>query len=151
MSDNEFVVAGGAVVRRETGEVVRLDDPAEVAAAVAALKKVEAQLREVQRTLTGALVEHVRTAGTGKTFRTGGHTVTVSGGPTNRYDPVVLEEGLRAAGMPEERINEIVKTKVDVVVDAVEAKRAASMNEAYADALARATRTEDRPWSASVK
>ena len=48
------------------------------------------------------------------------------------YDAEAIEEGLREAGMSEERIREIVKEEVTYKVVAKEAKKAAAASEKYA-------------------
>ena len=133
-----------------TGEIVRLDDPAECADALEALRRMETQIREVKSLLSRAIAEQSAVSGT-KTLRLGdGRVATVSGGEVKRIDAEVLANGLRAAGMPEDRIGEIVVATVSYTVKAVEAKRAAAANPAYADALDRATTVEDAPFRITI-
>jgi hypothetical protein len=63
----------------------------------------------------------------------------------------VLEQKLREAGMPEERISEIVTQTVSYRADAAEAKKAARTNEAYAEALKAASTTAQLNPSVSIR
>ena len=63
----------------------------------------------------------------------------------------VLEAKLRDAGMPEERISEIVQETVSHTVDLKAAKKAAGVNPAYAQALADATTEHEAQPSVTIR
>lgn len=120
----ELVVPG-------VGEVVDLTDTRQVALALDTVRDLERQLRGVKAELTNAIVYASRTEGV-KTLHFEGCSATIKGGTETNYDAEAIELGLREAGMPEERIREIVKETVSYTVDAVKAKQAAAANPAYA-------------------
>ena len=132
------------------GQVVNLDDPPEVAAALGSVRDLERALREVKSELTAALVYASRRLGT-KTLHLENATVEIKGGSTTIYDPMEIESGLREAGMPEERIREIVKETVSYSVDAVKAKQAAGANSIYAAIISKHSRVEEKPPYATIK
>lgn len=132
------------------GEVVRLDDPPQVAAALGSVRDLEGALRSVKSELTAALVYASRTQGT-KTLHLENCTVAIAGGSSTVYDPQEIEAGLREAGMPEERIREIVKETVSYSVDAAKAKQAASANPLYAAVIAKHSHIEEKSPYATIK
>lgn len=125
------------------GEIVQLDDVAQVARAIESVRDLEGKLKDVRAELTHAVVYASVVQG-GKTLHFEGGKAVVSGGKETTYDPEAIEEGLRAAGMPEQRIREIVKETVTYTVAAVEAKKAAAANPAYAEVIAANSRTFDK-------
>ncbi len=134
------------VVLPATGEVVNLESLSEVIRALASVREVEALLREVKGVLQDAARHHSQMLGT-KTLRVEGvGKLEVKGGTETVYEAEEIERGLREAGMPEERIREIVSETVTYSVRAVEAKRAAAANPAYAEVIERHRRiVEKRP------
>jgi hypothetical protein len=134
-----------------TGVLVSLDDETECAQALEDLRRIEARIREAKRVLAQAVAARAALFGT-KTMPMGdGRQIVLSGGTVDKIDAEVLENGLRVAGMPDDRLNEIVKQTVVTQVDVREAKRAAAANPEYAAALERATEQEDAPWRVTVK
>lgn len=129
------------------GEIVKLDDPGAVALAMDAIRDLQSRLKEVNAELTDALVYHSKQWG-GKTLHFEGGKVVIKGGKETEYDATEIEEGLREAGMPEERIRQIVKETTTYTVVAVEAKRAAATNPDYAKVIEAHSRTiEKRPYA----
>lgn len=145
MSDpgQELVVPG-------IGQVVRFDDPPEVAAALAAVRDLEGLLREAKSQLTAALVHHATVQGT-KTLHLENCDVTIKSGDKVVYDAEEIEAGLRAAGMPEDRIREVVKETVSYSVNAVKAKQAAAANHLYRAVIERHSHLEESPPYATIK
>lgn len=132
------------------GEIVNLEDAPQVARALHAVRALEGQLRDVKSELTNALVYASQVQGS-KTLRFEGVEAVVKGGEITMYDEVEIENGLRAAGMPEERIREIVVETVTRKVSAREAERAAKANPAYAKVIEAHRRTVEQSPSVSVK
>lgn len=116
------------------GEIVDLSNPVQVAFALDGVRDLERNLREIKSELTAVIVQHAQVQGT-KTLHLDGIDATIKSGTKTEYDAEAIEQGLRAAGMPEERIREIVKENVSYTVDAVKAKQAAGANPAYADVI----------------
>lgn len=125
------------------GEIVPLDDPQKVALALDAVRDLERELRLVKAELTSAIVYASQVAGT-KTLHLEGVKATIKSGTETIYDAEQIEIGLREAGMPENRIREIVKETVSYVVDAVKAKQAAGANPAYAAVIDAHKRVEEK-------
>jgi hypothetical protein len=116
------------------GTVVDLADPAACAFALDDIREMERQFRYLKTELTERIVEAARVEGT-KTLHFPGGTVTVTTGEDYSYDAEEIEVGLRAAGMPENRIREVVKETVSYKVDAVKARQAGAANPAYAEVV----------------
>jgi hypothetical protein len=114
------------------GEIVNLDDYRSCATALDGIRDLEQQLREVKAELQRAIAHEAERQGTKTLIIEGGRKAVLFGGRELSYDAERLELGLREAGMPEERIREIVEETVTYKVKAVEAKRAASANPEYA-------------------
>lgn len=135
-----------------TGAAVNLNEPREVAVALQDVRGLEARFREVKRILTDALVAHWGHVGSAKTFTVGGgRTVEIRGGPEYHYDATAIRDDLLAAGMPEERVSEIVVETVSYQVKAVEAKKAAKANKVYRDIIMRHTTEIEKPYEAAVR
>ena len=116
MSEVEVVQSTELVL--PTGEIVNLDDPASCAVALARVNELMGFLAEVKVTKTYDL----------------------------QWDHHKLEEDLRAAGMPEERIGEIIVEEISYKVKAIEANKAAKANPEYEKAVEAArTKVEKRP------
>jgi hypothetical protein len=125
------------------GEIVALDDPKQVAVALDGVRDLERQLRLVKTELTNALVYASQVEGT-KTLHLEGVKATIKSGSETVYDAEQIEIGLREAGMPEERIREIVVETVTYAVAGVKAKQAAGANPAYAAVIEAHKRTEEK-------
>lgn len=141
---NEILVPG-------VGELVNLEDVKSTGEALDAVRGLEAQLRDVKRILTDALVEASRVQGT-KTLTIGGRMkIEIRGGSEKAYDAEQLERELRELGMPEERLRQIVREEITYSVSAREAQKAAKANDDYAAALDRATVEIQKPYTASIR
>ena len=128
------------------GTLVDLADTAQCAWALLYIRDLESNLREFKGAFTDAIVAHSQKAGSKTLHLEDGQKVEVKGGEKIVWDAQQLEDDLRAAGMDEERIREIVVEEVSYTVQAREAGKAARANKAYAEAVERARHvTEVRP------
>lgn len=134
-----------------TGEIVNLDDFQSCSMALDSIRYIESQFRETKSILTRAIGEQAATLGTRTLELKDGRKAVVSGGTETEYDAEAIEQGLRAAGMPEERIREIVEVTVTYRIKAVEAKRAAGANAAYATVIDEHSREVEKPLSVSIR
>ena len=123
--------AADLLVVPATGEAIDLNDEAQVARALRSIRDLESALKEAKATLNDALVARSEILGTRTMEVEGIGKVTVKGGTETIYAAEEIERDLRAAGMPESRIREIVKEEVTYTVVAVEAKRAANASPIY--------------------
>lgn len=96
------------------------------------IRDFERVLAEIKGALTRSIVQHSEDIGLLTFELPDGRKAEVVTRPDIVYDAEAIEEGLRAAGMPEERISAIVKEEVSHKVVAKEAKKAAAANEQYA-------------------
>ncbi|HSE45685.1 MAG TPA: hypothetical protein VLA89_10210 [Gemmatimonadales bacterium] len=129
-----------------SGELVDLSSPDSRAYALNRIREMESQLKEVKGAIVDAFAEDRERLGVDEIELEDGSVVKV----TRRYDIVwdhqQLEDDLRAAGMPEERIREIIVEEVTWTVKATEANKAAKRNADYAKAVKRAREeVEKRP------
>ena len=131
------------------GELVNLNDGAQCARAIDAIRYLEWQLRAAKTELTRALVYQSQQAGS-KTLRYEGVEAVVKGGTVTEYDADAIYVDLLAAGMTERRAGEIVVETVSRKVSASEAKRASAANPAYKEAIERHTRVVETPFTVSV-
>lgn len=127
-----------------TGEVVDANDAHSCIRALASVRHMEAQVAEAKRGLTEAIVEQSGILGTKTITLDDGRKGVVSGTSETVYDAQGLERELRAAGMPETRIREIVVEEVSYKVVAVEAKKAAAANPAYREIIERNRTVHDK-------
>lgn len=135
------------LVIHHTGEVINLEDPNATAQALRHVRDLRESLRDTERILVDALVTHSTILAT-KTMHLNATTVKVAGDTITLYDADKIEEGLLTAGMPPQRVSEIVREQVTVVkkVNGTEAKKAARMNPAYAAVIdAHSTVVEKTP------
>lgn len=142
---------GTDLVLPSTGELVDLTDANQVAQALENLRQLEQQIRDAKAELTQALIEHSQTFGSKTIPLTGGRSAVIKSGPETVYDAQEIMDGLRAAGMPEARIAEIVQETVTYSVRAVEAKRAAAANLTYADVIDRFSHTVEKRPSVTIR
>lgn len=123
---------------------------AEVADALAVVRRAKAQLDEARRDLEQLLALEAQRQGT-KTIRAGDFTVEVSGGPTTEYDTEVLQR-LLEVGLPDDRMGELIKTRVEYRVDRnVIRQLLGSGNPEYAEIIEKAASVVEHPWRVSVK
>lgn len=133
-----------------TGVVVDLGNATEVARAYDDLAMLQKKMYEAQRVLAKAFAEQTATLGS-KTIDIGrGLKARLSGGPEKHYDAEAIRDELREAGMPEERISQIVQETISYKVKAIEANRAARANPAYASIVERNTTEVERSYRITV-
>ena len=142
----------GELVLRATGEVMPTATPADVAAAAKRVAELEDMVRMARQELRDVAFSLRVELGSG-TFSTKNGKLVVGPNVENAYDPDLMETELRAAGCPEQTIGEIVEEVVTTSrkVNAARAKRAAAMNPAYAEAIAKATRQVPKTVSVKVE
>ena len=150
--ENILTEPGTDLVPLPDGQLVDPSDPSAVAVAIHDLRALEAKVKEVKAVLVDILGEYAEHAGKGKTLDlAGGVRVVIKNDKQVLWDAQRLEHDLREAGMSEERIREIVVEEVSYSVAAAEAKKAASVNEAYAFAVSEARREIPKRPSVTVK
>jgi len=133
-----------------TGEVVSLDNEVECVQALAAIRSFESQIKEAKGLLTQAIVDRSRVLGTKTIYLPDGSKAEIRGGPESSYDIQEIEENLRALGMPEERIREIVVEEVSYKLSVRQARQAAAANSDYASVIENAQKTEEKPYYVSI-
>lgn len=124
-----------------SGELVSLQDATACVLALQEVRSIEARLRETKQLLSAAIVAESQRQGTKTLYIDGVAKVEIRSKVTTVWDASELEAGLRAAGLPEDRIREVVKEEVSYTVVAREAKRVAGANEAYAAIVERSQST----------
>lgn len=133
-----------------TGQLVSLENEVECAQALSAVRDFEQQLREAKAALTQAIVERSRVLGVKTIHLPNGQKAEIRGGPESSYDIEEIEKNLRALGMPEERITEIIVPTISYKLSVREAKRAASANEDYASVIENAKKVEEKAFYISL-
>jgi len=134
------------------GTVVNLNEPRECAIALQDIRGAESLFRGYKRVLSDALVSYWQQAGSAKTFAVGGgRNAVITGGPEKHYDAEAIRDDLLAAGMPAERVSEVVVETVTYQVKAVEANRAAKANPEYARIIERHTTVIEKPYDVAVR
>lgn len=139
------------LIVRATGEVVNLTDPLECAMALQSIRDLEGELRIMKLRLSEAIAEEASRLGT-KTLALDDHWKAVlSGGREVEWDGEKLRADLTSAGMPLDRIDQIVERRVTYKVSATEAKRAAAANADYAAVVADCQTWVETPVRVSVR
>ncbi|HKE79031.1 MAG TPA: hypothetical protein VKB54_06970 [Solirubrobacteraceae bacterium] len=141
-------MTGSDLVVPVTGELVPADDPAAIARALDQLASWQRALADFRRALTGLLVEEAQRQGT-KTLHLQGAEVTLTGGSKRTWDVDRLLEELAAAGLPHDRLVDLVKWTPRVNASVARQLRAA--NPEYARILDDAQSEEPAPWRATVE
>jgi hypothetical protein len=135
-----------------TSEVVDLSDPVAAAMALDALREFEnAVLAPAKRLLTDAVLSHYRLTGERTLELPNRLKAEVKAGTRTIVDPDLLETRLREAGMPDERIEQLITTTQERKVDLRKAKSAATANEAYKTALEAASTTYQETPSVTIR
>jgi hypothetical protein len=138
------------VVLPFVGTIVDLREPVEVAEALTHVREVKRQLDELRALLEGVLRLESQRQGT-KTLHLGALDAEVSGGVKPEYDLELLTEGLRAAGLPEERLAEAVVETVSYRANWKVLRQLEGANPAYASAIGAARTYVPTPWRVDVK
>lgn len=132
-----------------TGEVLPAT-PANAHKALTAVKEMEAKLRMVKAAVLDYIIEESRRQGT-KTFNVDGGKIELSGGPSTEIDGQSLAQLLLDAGMPQDRVSEIVIEEISYKVNRAKLKQATSANPDYQAAAELCTHEVEKPWRASAK
>jgi hypothetical protein len=155
--DDQLEYAGEMVERLPeislpwTGEIIDLREPEKVADALDQVRNLKRALDELRSLLEGVLRLRSREQGVKTLHLEGGWKAVVSGGTRPEYDIDVLVERLEAAGLPSDRLDELVETVVSYKVDASVARQLAGANPAYKAALDEARTDVPAPWRVSVE
>lgn len=129
-----------------TGELVDISDPLSCALALPKVRDLISQLYELKGAIDAALAEEALRQGENTFALSDGTRVQVRKNYDTTWDVEQLEDDLRKAGMPEERISQVVVEVVTHTVAAKEANKAAKANPAYAEAIENArSKVEKRP------
>lgn len=147
MTEIEQAGPGTMIVVRPTGEVIDPADPDACLVALGRVRELQAQLAEAKRALDAALVRNALDRGE-RTVRTpDGRKYERTGGPEKRYDAHAIRRGLLEAGMPKDRVDEIVVSTVEWKVNGTEANKAAKANPDYRAVIEAGTSIVDKPYS----
>lgn len=134
-----------------TGAIVDLSDGVAAAQALDDLREFEKLIYEAKQALTRAIAAHAEGIGMLTFELPDGRKAEVTLRPEIVYEAEVIEQRLREAGMPEERIREIVKEEVTYKVVAKEAKKAAAANYEYASIIEDAKTEVPRNPSVTIR
>lgn len=140
----EIVVPG-------VGELVNLNDYQSCATALDGIRDLESKLREIKGLLSSAIQAEATRQGVKTLELADGRKAVLSGGTEYEYDADLLAAELAVAGMPQERIAEIVVPTVTYRVSAVKAKQAAAANPVYADVIEACRREVVTPVRVSLR
>lgn len=134
-----------------TGELVDLNDAQACVRALDSLRDFESVIREVKGALTRAIIYEATLQGVRSIELSDGSRAEISPSTEIVYDAQAIEDGLRAAGMPEERIRDIVEETVSYKVHAREAKKAARANPEYAKVIDEASMEAARQQYVTIR
>ena len=133
-----------------TGELVDLRDPNKVADTLGHVREMKAQLDSCRGILEQVLRLVASSQGT-KTLHLEECDAIISGGETIEYDGAELARRLEQAGMPADRVHQVVEVIDTNKVNAAKPKAAASANPAYATAVEQTRTPRPVPWRVSIR
>ena len=140
------------LVLAHSGQLVNLNDLADVAKAYDEVVKIKRALTEADKILREAFAEHGRMNGTKTLYVDGVGKFEIRGSERVEFrDPLALADELREAGMPEHVVSEIIIETVSYKVDARRAARAAAANEYYAQIIEEYKVTQERTPTISIQ
>jgi hypothetical protein len=133
----------------ETGELLEptIDN---AAAALIACRNMRERIHGITNEITAYAVSLAEERGT-KTLHGERETLSVSGGLTEEYDAVILEDLLRTAGCPEDRIRAAITEEISYKVNKSVLKQLAGANPNYKTAIELARSEVEKPYRAAVK
>lgn len=143
MTEKDLAIADGMaaapgvtveLVNPITGELVPYGDVPALAEAVRTIKERRDQLTEVLSVFNHAIIQESVRQGT-RTLNVGRTTVKVSADYETEWDIELLQEGLLAAGIPAERLDELVVAKVEFKVNGTVARQLSGANPEYKTAI----------------
>jgi len=135
----------------QTGEMIDARDAPRVAKYLADLRDMkQGPLAEAIQACERALIAYAEERGT-KTLHLGTADVEIYGGTAVEWDVELLQDELRKAGLPEDRLAEVVVETVTYKVSTREANRVAGANPAYEQAVSAARLDVPAPKRVRVK
>jgi hypothetical protein len=149
--ETELAVREQPMMVLPTGEQIDLRDPAQVAGGLDQVRDLEQRLRAFRHLLSDVLRLESLRRGTKTLHLDGGWTAVVSGGSRPEYDTELLAERLQAAGLPNDRLDDLIQTVVTYKVNAQVARQLAAANPAYKAALQEARTEAPAAWRVSVE
>lgn len=117
---------------------------------IQAARSMKQRINDVVADATAWLAEESARQGT-RTLHTPGVTLTLSGGTTEEYDPLELQNALWDAGCPNERVDEAVVATVTYKVNRSVLRQLAGANPDYRAAIESAKRMVEKPMRATIK
>jgi hypothetical protein len=132
-----------------TGEVLPAT-PENAHAILARIAETEAAIRTAKASLTEYVREESERHGT-KTFTVPGGKLVLEGGPETVVEGHELAQLLREAGLPEERIAEVVTEEITYKVNRRVLNQMAASNPDYKAAANLVTTTVEKPYRAKAK
>lgn len=138
-----------SLVVPQSGEILSLDDTAGCLRVLSEIRDLETKLREAKAELTLALSAEFSRQGT-KTLEVGGVKAELRGGVEVVWDVEILG-GLRALGLPEDRMDQLITAEVTYKVNSSVAKQLAAANPLYASVIERARSIIPRSSYVSIK
>jgi hypothetical protein len=114
-----------------------------------AAREMRAKMLSLVKDCEAVLIAQSRVEGS-KTLHINDVTAEITGGTALEWDLGVLTD-LLEAGLPQDRYDQLVVASVTYKVDARVAKQLESANPAYAEIIARARNTVEKPWRVSIK
>ncbi len=117
-----------------SGELVPTRDTAAVAHTLLDLRDYKAAVQDAISAFSEAVIQESRRQGT-KTLNVGDVTLKVSADSEVVWDHEFLMDALRAAGLPEERIDELVTMTVTYTVNGSVARQLAGASPEYAEVI----------------
>lgn len=133
-----------------SGEFIDLRKPPEVARALDSVRTLVTQLGEVSRLLETVLRLEGQRVGA-KTLHLPPYKATISGGEKNEWDIELLRDGLREAGLPEDRLSAAVIEEITYKVSNTVIRQLASANRAYAEVIDQARTRVPANWYVRVE
>lgn len=132
-----------------TGQIVSRDNPEECLRVLMEIRTLEDRLRELKRDLKEAVVGYSRDVGN-KTISFNEITASVIIPSATSWDIEVLEE-LIAAGLPEDRYQDLVQPEISYKVNGSVARSIAASNEKYGEIIDRAKTVIYREPNVTIK
>lgn len=133
-----------------TGELVPTTDMPAVAVTLEALREHRQRVNDAIAAFTEAVVAESVRQGT-RTLTAGGVRLEVSAPSEVEWDVELLGRELRAAGLPEDRVDALLRPTVTYKVDGRVARELAGSNAEYARVIERAKVRTPRKQYVSVK
>lgn len=117
-----------------TGQLVPASDLRAVGEAVEVLRRARGNIDAAVAAFTGAVAAEVARVGS-RTLNLEGMRLVLGSDSEVLWDVALLARKLRAAGCPEERLEKLIKVKVEETVDGTVARQLAGANPVYKDII----------------